>query len=120
VSNNVIHQATGAGVLLLGFDAQVLTNEVTGTRFEPADSFGDGIAFGQGATVTVTGNTLTANERNGIVFLDGAGGEISGNEATGNAGWGILEFCTGAPSDVVVGDNVLDGNTLGTVSLCGG
>lgn len=118
VSHNVVHEATGAGVLMLAAWATLTDNEVTGTRFEPADGFGDGIAFGQGAHATVQGNTLLDNARNGIVFLDGVTGEISGNTASGNAGWGILEFCTGEPSSVVVGDNTLDGNTLGTQSLC--
>jgi hypothetical protein len=68
--------------------------------------------------VAVQDNTLEGNDRNGVVYLDGATGTIAANLATGNAGYGILEFCTGAANAVVIGTNQLDGNGLGSQSLC--
>jgi parallel beta-helix repeat protein len=118
ISNNTITQATGVGVSVIGAQAQVLTNVITGTVYAPADGLGDGVAFSWGAAVTVQGNTLSSNDRNGVVFLDGAQGTVAGNQATDNGGYGILEFCVGAANAVVVGDNVLDGNGLGPQSLC--
>jgi parallel beta-helix repeat protein len=118
ISTNTIEQATSTGVIVLAAEAQVLSNTITGTAYELADSLGDGVAFGQGANVTVQGNTLNDNARNGVVFMDGAQGTITDNVATGNSGYGILELCVGAANAVVVGDNVLDGNSLGPSSLC--
>ena len=119
VSGNTIDQATGAGVIALdGVVVSVIDNVISATAFNPADSFGDGVAFGMGAVVTVSGNTITGSARNGVVFLDGASGSIDGNQASGNGEYGILEFCSGAPNDVVIGANQLDGNTLGPMSLC--
>ena len=118
INDNTISQATGAGVIVLGADVQVLSNTISGTAYLPAEGFGDGVAFGQGAHVAVQDNTLEGNDRNGVVFLDGATGTIAANLATGNAGYGILEFCTGAANAVVIGTNQLDGNGLGSQSLC--
>ncbi len=118
VTGNTIHQATGAGVIVLDATATVMGNTISDTAFNPIDAFGDGVAFGMNAVVTVQDNIITGSARNGVVFLDGASGTIDGNEASGNGEYGILEFCTGAPNAVVIGDNVLDNNTLGPMNLC--
>ncbi len=118
VRMNTMDGVTGVGVLLISADADVEMNSISNVVYNPADGFGDGIAFAQGADVSVVGNTVRDNPRNGIVFLDGATGEIRENTATGNAQYGILEICVGDVNNVLVGVNDLGGNGIGEQSLC--
>lgn len=118
ITNNTITGAFGVGIIALGAAAHLEGNDISATGLNPADSFGDGIAFADGADLEVIGNTTTNNARNGIVFLDGAAGEVTGNTASGNAQFGVLELCTGATNSVTVGANTLTGNTAGDMNLC--
>ena len=118
VRDNIIDGVTAAGVLVLDADADVTGNVITHTAFSAADGMGEGVIFGSVADVTLTGNELRANSKNGVSFMDGATGTIEGNEITGNLQFGIKEFCVGAVNAVTVGDNVVESNALGSSSLC--
>ena len=103
---------------MLMADADVEGNTISKTRFVSAEGLGDGIAFGQGADVKVTNNTVFDNATNGIVFLDGAKGEISGNKLTENLLYGIREFCTSPANVVTIGENEIADNGAGATNLC--
>jgi parallel beta-helix repeat protein len=118
VKGNTITKAKAAGILVAEAEADLDANTVQKTVLVPAEGMGDGIVFGGGADVLITNNVLTSNQSSGILFFDGATGSIHDNEATGNTLYGIREFCDGAPSNVTIGDNTLDGNGKGPTSLC--
>ncbi len=117
-SNNLITEATGAGIIVLNASVGVEGNTIADTKLSSGTSFGDGIVFGSAANVTVTANTVTGSVRSGILFFDGAQGEVRDNAASGNGQYGVSELCIGEPNQVVVGKNMLMGNTAGESQLC--
>ncbi|MCP4445777.1 MAG: right-handed parallel beta-helix repeat-containing protein [Myxococcales bacterium] len=117
-SDNEIAEATGAGIIMLGGNADATANIITGTKLSSFSNFGDGIVFGSGANASVENNTITTSARSGVLFLNGALGNISGNTSTANGQYGISELCLETPNQVTVGTNTLGENTLGESQLC--
>lgn len=116
---NHIEDVRAVGILIFGAQAEVEGNEVLMTRLKPADGLGDGIVFGEGAEVTVAGNTLGGGALNGLVFFGGARGTVRGNTFSGNGHYGVREHCLGDLNMVTIeNDNVFSGNTLGEIARC--
>ena len=116
--NNVISEATGAGIIVLNASVDVEGNTIADTKLSSGTSFGDGIVFGSAANVDVVDNSVTGSARSGILFFDGATGEIRDNNSFSNGQYGISELCIGTGNQVVVGENTLTNNTAGESQLC--
>lgn len=120
VANNTIVRAVGTGVVVLNTLAEVRDNHIEGTLRDPSAGLGDGIAFGMGGDVLITGNSCEGSVFNGIIFMDGAHGAVRGNHLQGNGMYGVMEFCMAglAANEVEVSDNTFEGNRLGEVERC--
>ncbi len=117
-SNNMITEATGAGIIVLNASVDIEGNTIADTKLSSETSFGDGIVFGSAANVTVIGNGITGSVRSGVLFFDGALGVVRDNSASSNGQYGISELCIGDANQVVVGPNTLTGNSAGAAQLC--